>query len=236
MLATRRLARLGGTLLLMLGTGCAGSLGTRPRDMSAAEHIVQARSALDLAALEAAHYRPEAERTEMICRAGSARIEGMECFTTTENPTDHYREEARRLHRVASAHLRAYRSLMSDELKACHNNLAQVSDPLRVAMAEPDEVSALVSKGGKARLRGARFVIPSEGYTTRRQLDDAIRCFMAHNAFDGYGSPAAAVSPLGLPGVKTRIKAGSNGYVVDVRARNPEVAREILHRAVSPAH
>jgi hypothetical protein len=236
MLATRRLARVGGTVLLLLGTGCAGPLGTRPRDMSAADHIVQARSALDAAAVEAARYRPELERTEMICRAGSARIEGMECTTTIENPTDHYRVEARRLHRVASAHLRAYRSLMSEELKACHNNLTQVSDPLRVAMTDPDEVTALLSKSGKARLRGARFVIPAEGYTTRRQLDDAIRCFMAHNAFDGYGSHAAAVSPLGLPGVKTRIKARSNGYAVDVRAGNPEVAREILHRAVSPSH
>jgi hypothetical protein len=81
------------------------------------------------------------------------------------------------------------------------------------------------------RVVGAVVTVRAEQGMTAERLQRVADCFLAHNAALGNSAPEMPDSPLGLRGVVTNVRSSGDGFAVEIRSDERDVARDILARA-----
>lgn len=196
-------------------SGCASD-GTKPDDMSAAEHRAAAKSERTEAEKHDRQYDPSATRSGDPTR-GSGAVPGVDDVywdTDAYNPTLSHQSEAESHRRLARAHEAAARSLEQFEEGECKAFPASTrpSCPLLGPVAAAEDIE------GGVRLR------LSEGFAVK-PVADHVRCHFAFARTQGYEGMDAC--PLYLQGL--RVEEG-DGYI-DLLLDDPAQLDELRRRA-----
>lgn len=220
---------------------CAGTPGTQPHDMSAAQHEAMAQRAERGAALHQAQYDAGASATTAHCgRTNFTVATGVAtpaCWTSTRNPTAEHLDQANELRKMAAEHRAASQALRDAEARACTG----LSDDDRdgspfahredIASVEPLYANVSSGKGQNARLEGAVITFRAVPYMTAEWLQRIVDCHLARNAALGHEVPEMSYCPLVPKGVTAIVKPTSAGFAVEVRADDIDTANEVLRRS-----
>ncbi len=209
-------------LLSMLGAGCATSRapGTRPDDMSRAEHLKAARRYEADAAKHQGRYDPNAEITVVTPWVSDPHTPGSSATRTTEiiveNPTAKHLEHARRRRDIARQHAAAARALKQYADKYCKS----VPVAERKAHPLPGRYSRVEDIPGGVRLylkKGVKGVA----------LRDRMACHIAQARMEGFAGHKDC--PLHLRGIRFRV--AQKGIVIELLARRAGMVSELRRRA-----
>ena len=206
---------------MLLVSGCSRS--PQPHDTGLAGHERAAReheSAADeiVRACDQRHTEP-------------AMMRAAPCWTTRNDRLVRSHRDAAAQHRAASAALR------DAEATAC----AGISDDRDVSPFEHrDDIARVESlteptsqgkAGSVSRNAGATVAVRALPGLTSEWLQRIVDCHLARNAALGHVVPEMPDCPLVPRGVEARVRPAGNGFAVDIRADDPDSAREILDRA-----
>lgn len=213
---------------------CA-TTGTKPHDMSAAEHQHAAEREEALAGEHAEQYDPTAEKTQECDPAIEAN--GI-CWADRMNPTEEHKKEAEKHRELAAKHRAASQALLDAEAKACggiaesdrdQSPFSHRSDIVSVKqLVEADTVG---EKQKKTRHAGATIVFRAVPGMTAEWLQRVVDCHLARNAALGHEVEHMAYCPLVPRGVEAKVRSVGNGFAVDVRSDDAATAEEIWKRA-----
>jgi hypothetical protein len=237
---------------------CAGALGcatpgTRPHDMSTAEHEQAAAREDEAAKQHATRYDPASSEEQIRCKslgptAGSPALASHgPCWKSRVNPTEEHERAAERHRQIAAEHRAASQALRAAEAQACVGIEPDDRDISPFDRCE-DIVSVRplteTSGGGfnppsglgpqKApitRKVGAVVVFRAVPGMTAEGLQQLVDCHLARNAALGHVAPEMPECPLVPRGVEARVTSTGDGFAVSIRSDDPETAREILRRA-----
>jgi hypothetical protein len=203
------------------GAGCA-TAGTRPHDMSAAQHERAAAAADDEATEHASRFDP-AQTTSVRQRAGWGEA----------NPTAEHRHEADKLRAEAAKHRAAAQALRDAEARSCGAVPADDRDLGPFFHREDVErVEPFYANTGRNRtLRGATITYKPVAGLTAEAMQRNIDCHLARNAALGFDAPEMAHCPLASRGVQATARDSRGRVVVEVSANDPSVANALLARA-----
>ncbi len=239
-------------LFLVAASSC-GSSGTAPHDMGAAQHDRAAKSDETAAALHARDYEPTASRNKQQCRRGGGAILpggrgpgaggiGTVCWTWVVNPTDQHRRLAEEYRKTAAKHRAASDALREAEARACIGIPPDDRD-MSPFVHRDDIVSAsqLIEEygigtttsadGAPTRYSvGARVIFRAVPGLTAEWLQRIMTCHIARSASLGHVAPSMPDCPLVPNGVETSVVSTGDGFAVDIRSKDPKVAKEILAR------
>jgi hypothetical protein len=214
--------------------GCAADQGTRPHDMSAAQHDAMARTEDKSAAEHAAQFDPNATRVSTKCGG-----HGQPCWSSTVNPTAEQVVEAERHRKLAAEHRAASQVLRDAEARACVG-LADADRDMSPFMHREDIASVrelVVNSGaGKSRFSrqmGAVVVVRAVPGLTEQWLQRVVDCHLARNAALGHNLPEMPDCPLVPNGAAATVTPTDAGFAVAIRSDDATVAHEILRRAQS---
>lgn len=205
--------------------------GTRPRDMSAAQHEATAAREEQAVAAHAALYDRAArvergECTESIYATGP-------CWTTLENPTADHQAQARARAELAARHRAASQTLREAESRACaglsdHDRdtgpFAHQADIARVSPLYHDELLAPDLVGAAIEFRA----VPGMSVQWLQRIVD---CHLARAAALGHDLAMIGDCPLAPKDVRAAVSATRKGFLVEIRSRDSASAREIWQRA-----
>lgn len=207
------------------GAACA-TPGTRPYDMSAAQHEQRAALAEAEAAEHSARYDPARRTSRVVCaRFG--------CSSQETNPTAVYREHADRLHAEAAEHRKAAEALHDAEANVC---AATGGDQDLTPMFRRDEVERIEPiyryTGGRSRgVEGAILVLARTTDVTADALQKKLDCHLARNAAVGFDAPDMGYCPLASRGVRAVVREGGGRLRIEITANDGRTAEEVLRRA-----
>jgi hypothetical protein len=221
---------------------CTTTPGSRPHEMSAAQHKATAEREEEAAAGHAAQYDPKAGVTETRCRPGgrtTIRNESDLCWTSVVNPTDGHRLAAEEHRRRAADHRLGSAALREAEARACvgiapadrdmspfeHTDDIESVTPLKLSAHEAPH------KLPHEMLVGAVVVFRAVPGMTVEWLQRAIDCHMARNASLGHVVPEMPNCPLVPNGTTATVSSTGSGFAVAIQSSNPATAMEILARA-----
>lgn len=222
---------------------CATTPGSRPHEMSAAQHEAAAQQVDAAASGHASQYDPTATVTRQRCVpvAGGARRADVvvdPCWTSVTNPTDAHRREADEHRRHAADHRAGSAALREAEGRACAgidpddrdispfehtDDIAGVA-PLRVPEASGWKVPRELMVGAVVTFRA----VPG---MTAEWLQRVVDCHLARNASLGHVVPEMPNCPLVPSGAIATVASTGNGFAVSIRSNHPATAKEILSRA-----
>jgi hypothetical protein len=211
--------------------GCAADQGTRPHDLSAAQHDAMARTEDKSAAEHAAQFDPNAPRVPTLCGKGRE-----PCWSSTVNPTARHLADVEEHRKLAAEHRAASQALRDAEARACVG-LADADRDMSPFAHREDiaSVQELVTRtGGKSpssRQTGAVVVIRAVPGLTAQWLQRVVDCHLARNAAVGHDLAEMPYCPLVPNGVTATVAPTDTGFAVSVQSEDPTVAREILRRA-----
>ena len=237
-------------LPLVAGLACGGAAGTRPHDMSTAQHEQRAREHDAVADRHASAHDPTARESVLDCRrpgtpAGPGFALGRVCWSSVVNPTAEHARAAQEHREIAAAHRRASSALAQAEASACVGlsdedrdmspflHTEDIASVDRLIERERDQGPNL-SKSGIAwvdRFRGARVVFRAVPGLTAEWLQRVVDCHLARNASLGHDVPSMPDCPLVPGGASARVVSTGNGFAVEIRSEDADVADEILARA-----
>jgi hypothetical protein len=100
-------------------------------------------------------------------------------------------------------------------------------------IASVSELSESVTVGHatSTRVVGASIVLRAVPGLTAEWLQRLVDCHLARNAALGHDVPEMPDCPLVPRGVSARVRSVGNGFAVDVRSEDPDVAADVLARA-----
>lgn len=201
--------------------GCA-TPGTRPEEMSAAEHeSVASRTEADAA---------KATHTDASRVAVPARCANAPCWTGALQQT----ADAKHLIALAAAHRAAAQALRDAEARSCAG-IAEADRDLSPFFHREDIAGATrwEERQGKSghKLRGAVIEFRAVPGLTAEWLQRSLECHLARSAVLGYARPEMPFCPLALKGVSARVRSGGDRFLVEVEAGDAAVAEEIWKRA-----
>jgi hypothetical protein len=204
--------------LLALGA-CGPPAGTRPHDMSIAQH-------------EAAATREEGQATQIGGAAGPCQNSpGPVCWS---DATSSWAAERRNL---AARHRAAAQALREAEARACAgltdedrdtSPFSHGTDIRSVSQLREERQSG---KASTARDTGATIVFRSTPGLTAEWLQRILDCHLARNAAVGYDMPEMPDCPLVPRGASAKVRSVGDGLAVDVRSDDATSAAEIWRRA-----
>jgi len=206
--------------------GCASS-GTRPHDMSAAEHRSAAEREEQAALEHAALYDPDA--SGQVRRCSKPHV----CWTSRSNPTRQHAEDAKTHRELAAKHRAASAALVAAESRACagiepeERDISPFYHREDIVSVEPVYHEAQ----REARLRGAKVVFREVPGLTPERLQRQVECHLARASAAGHVMPEMSYCPLMLRDVKAEVARTSSGIGVLVSSDDPETSNEILQRA-----
>ena len=239
-------------LFLITASSC-GSSGTAPHDMGLAQHDQAARSDETAASLHTREYVPSASRVAKQCRRGSGAIgvlgrgpsgggPRLICWSEAVNPTEQHRRLAAEYRERAAKHRAASDDLRQAEQRACVD-IAPDDRDMSPFVHRGDIVSAsqlieeygigttTSSFGAPTRYAvGARVIFRAVPGLTAEWLQRIMNCHLARSAALGHLAPSMPDCPLVPSGVEARVVSTGEGFAVDIRSKNPKVAKEILAR------
>jgi len=211
--------------------GCAADPGTKPHDMSAAQHDAAANQEMQAASGHAEQHDPAATKqsTECAGRAG--------CWTSVSNPTAQHGDDAKRHRELAQKHRAASAALVDAEARACVGLSEDDRDMSPFHHREDIEsVSPLVEevKTGKGTTKkevGATIVFRAVPGLTAEWLQRVVDCHLARAAAVGHDMPEMPYCPLVPKGAKAKVTSVGNGFAVNVSADDAATIAEIKKRA-----
>ncbi|MBI4817425.1 MAG: hypothetical protein HY791_14280 [Deltaproteobacteria bacterium] len=218
--------------------------GSRPHDMSTAQHDQEAAIHANTAEQHAAQFDANAKAIQERCRpraigAGVDRaIYPDICWRSVTNPTETHRREAAEHRRHAADHRSGSAALREAEARACvgidpddrdTSPFDHVEDIARVEALV--ERNGIPGKTGSQRALGAVITFRAVPGLTAEWLQRVVDCHLARNASLGHVVPEMPSCPLVPNGVRARVSSAGDGFAVEVRSDDPTTAGEILSRA-----
>lgn len=238
-------------LTIVPTVACAGDPGTRPHDMSAAQHQSAAEQEEAAGTAHGAQYDRAATKDSTICgqtgTIGPSTQTGPPCWTSRTNPTAQHAEDAKRHRELAAKHRAASAALVEAEQKACAgieeadrdaSPFYHREDILSVKVAEETPGGAYSVGKSAARTIGATVVFRPVPGLTAEWFQQEVNCHLARAAAVGHEMPEMSYCPLVLKGVIATVSSTGEGFAVRVTSDDKQTAQEILRRAralVSPA-
>lgn len=209
------------------GVGCA-TPGTRPHDMSAAEHEKKAQIQEAEAAEHAARFDPAQTTKRRVCNGRAP------CWTGEVNPTDGHRVDAAKLQATATKHRKAAETLRAAETDACAG--LDPADRELSPFFHRDDIERVepLYRGASFRSRalsGATIVFADVPGLSREWMQQSLDCHVARNAALGFDAPEMAYCPLASKGVRAVASETGGRIRVEVTAGDAVTAEEILRRA-----
>ena len=208
-------------LVLVVTASCA-TAGTRPHDMSAAEHEQAAQREEGSASEHEAQYDPG----QWTAGGGCSTY----CFDTWSNPTSHHAREAGRHRAVAAEHREASKALRKAEAEHCKNVPERDRDVSPFFHVSDIRKVERVSAGGARETYIVWFSeVPGVDAAGMQRLLD---CHAARNAVLGLDSAAMDYCPLVLQGVVATAQEGDKGLRVQIEAVEADSARTLRETVV----
>ena len=237
-------------LTIVPTVACAGDPGTRPHDMSAAQHQSAAEQEEAAGTAHGAQYDPGATKDSTICgQTGTIRPStqtGPPCWTSRTNPTAQHAQDAQRHRELAEKHRIASAALVEAEKKACAgideadrdtSPFYHREDIVSVEAAER-EAPAYGKAPPSERLVGATVIFRPVPGLTAEWLQHEVNCHVARASAAGHEMPEMNYCPLVLKDVRATASSTGEAFAVQVTSDNMQTAQEILRRAralVGPA-
>jgi hypothetical protein len=225
------------SLLLALLACAKAAPGTRPHDMSEAQHEVMARREDKKADDHLAAYEPDASVQKQRCGAGGAQKAGADiggCYVWRVNPTAEALVQAKEHQKMAAQHRAGSQALRDAEGRACVGVFEEDRDnsPFDhagdIASVVPLESRPAI---GTAKTEGAVVTFRSLNGITSEGLQRIVDCHLARNAALGNNVPEMPNCPLVPKDITARVSGNATGFAVTIRASDPRTAQEVLRRA-----
>ena len=211
--------------------GCAADPGTKPSDMSAAQHDAAAKNEIQAAEGHGEQHDPAATAQSTRCSAKSG------CWTSVSNPTAQHADDAKRHRELAQKHRAASAALAEAETRAC----AGLSDEDRdmspfyhredIASVSPLVEEVKAGKGTTKKEIGSTIVFRAVPGLTAEWLQRVVDCHLARAAAVGHDMPEMSYCPLVPKGAKAKVTSVGNGFAVNVSADDAATIAEIKKRA-----
>lgn len=210
-----------------MAVGCA-SKGTKPEDMTSAQHLAASEGEERAAAEHEAQYDPGA--AEFVERCGTGKV----CWSSTVNPTAAHNADAEEHRALAAKHRQASQALVQAEQSACVgisdedrdlSPFAHRADIVSVTAFNRDETHGKLQQ---EHLAGATVVFRAVPGMTQQWLQRVVDCHAARNAVVGDTMPKC---PLAVKGATAAVRALPDGFAVDVQSKDGATAKVILERA-----
>ncbi len=220
---------------VLLGA-CASTPGARPHDMSAEQHAAEAKKHDSEASSHAAAHDPSASTPQAQCDAIAAKS-GKPCWTSSTNPTAEHQKEAESHAKMAADHRAASKVLLDAEQKACGDLASADRDESpfehRGDLVSSAKLESTVQSGKvtTTKLAGASIVVKAVPGLTKEYLQRTIDCHLARNAAMGFAMLDMAFCPLAVKGARATVESAGGGFRVEIRADDPDAAKEVLKRA-----
>ena len=218
---------------------CGHAAGTRPHDMSEAEHQHAADKESRLADTHGPQFEQSAQVRVPICDSTATGEGGRPvCWTDTVNPTEEHRKRAEDHRRLAEEHRRASEALRTAEGRAC-GDIAEADRDLS-PFAHLDDIRGVeellvARKIGKVSTKhqvGATVTMNAVPGLTPQWLQRVVDCHLARNAALGHQGGGMPLCPLVPKGVTASVRALRDGFAIDISAQEPATAAEVLRRAL----
>jgi len=213
--------------------GCAADPGTKPHDMSTAQHDAMANQETQAAEGHAEQHDPAATTQSTQCAGKGG------CWTSVSNPTAQHGDDAKRHRELAQKHRAASAALAEAETRAC----AGLSDEDRdmspfyhredIASVSPLVEEIKAGKGSTKKEVGATIVFHAVPGLTAEWLQRVVDCHLARAAAAGHDMPEMTYCPLVPKGAKAKVTSLGNGFAVNVSADDAATVAEIKKRAES---
>jgi hypothetical protein len=217
--------------ILALGVACAADPGTKPHDMSAAQHEAMAKQEDQASQGHADQHDPGAKAPATQCSGKSG------CWTSVSNPTAQHADDAKRHRELAQKHRAASAALTDAETRAC----AGMSDEDRdispfyhredITSVTPLTKEVKSGKGFVTKEVGATIVFRAVPGLTAEWLQSVVDCHLARAAAMGHDMPEMDYCPLELKGVEAKVASVGNGFAVNVSSEDGATIAEITKRA-----
>lgn len=220
---------------------CASKNGTRPADMTVAEHEAAAESSQAASRAHGSQYDPAA-------RGEHCKYFDVNCaryWTSEVNPTARHLREAKQHRELAARHRSASSALRQTEQRAC----AGLAEPDRdispfYHREDIDRVERIQREvpppgGGTTPLQpslseppiGARVVFRARPGMTAEWLQRVVDCHIARWGALGGADPNAPSCPLALRGVSATVLPVRGGFAVEIVASDQATAAAVIGRA-----
>lgn len=229
--------------ILGVVAGCASTRGTKPHDMSAAQHEHMAQTEDSAADAHAAQYDPKAATETNRCNTahdvytGRGSGGGVTCWTSVVNPTAEHQRMADEHRRIAAEHRAASAALRAAEQSACVGISEDDRDtsPFErledIASVDPLTERVGSSKMPTERTVGATITFRAVPGMTAEWLQRLVDCHLARSASLGHVVPEMPDCPLVPDGVQATVRSTGAGFAVVIRSDDAATAEEILARA-----
>ncbi len=221
------------SILGLLVAGCATATpGTKPHDMSAAQHDLKGREQDARAQVHAARFDANVKFEREGCPADTA------CWTwVTDDPMaerriaeDHQRQAA--AHRAASAALSVAEAHACGGINPDDRDMSPFEHIRDIASVEPLTERSGTSKTPSERMVGAIVTFRPVAGMTAEWLQRVVDCHLARNASLGHVVLDMPDCPLVPNGAQARVNSTGSLLAVEIRSDDNETSREILLRAM----
>lgn len=208
---------------------CATTEGTKPHDMSKAQHEAAASREDANAKEHGGQYAPNATATVEQCSRGG-------CWTSKVNPTEQHKRDAQERKRLAQEHRAAAQALTVAEDKACAglDDDDRVTSPFyhREDISEISKADRTAQEGygTHQEFAGGRAVFRATPGMTAEWLQRLVDCHLARAAAVGNSMPEMNYCPLALKDVSAVVSSAGNGFAITVTSNDPATAAEIWRR------
>jgi hypothetical protein len=210
---------------------CAADPGTKPHDMSTAQHEAMAKNEDAAAAGHAEDHDPNAAKKTTTCPGKGG------CWTSISNPTGEHAEDAQRHRELAQKHRAASAALAEAEKNAC----AGLSDEDRdmSPFNHREDIQSISDyaetvksgKGSTTKVVGSTVVFRAVPGLTAEWLQRVVDCHVARVAAVGHDMPEMPYCLLVPNGAKAKVVSAGNGFAVNVFADDAATIAEIKKRA-----
>ena len=207
---------------LLFAVGCGGAAaGTKPHDMSTAQHEAAAKH-------EEAASRGDAP--------GAASCSQPVCWGSTAGQNAPDDEQARHHMELAEQHRAAAQALRDAEASACVGiePSDRATSPFyhRQDIVSVSKVELPVQEGQDVatQFAGGQAVFRAVPGLTVEWLQRLVDCHQARAASVGYAMPEMSYCPLMLKDVKATVSSVHGGFAVAIASNDPETSAEIWRR------
>ena len=217
--------------ILALAVACTAAPGTKPHDMSAAQHEAMAKQEDHASRAHADQHDPGATATVTQCPGKSG------CWTSMSNPTAQHADDAQHHRELAQKHRAASAALKAAETRAC----AGISDDDRdiSPLYHREDIASVTPltkevKSGKSVVTqevGVTIVFRAVPGLTAEWLQRVVDCHLARAAAMGHDMHGMDYCPLELKGVEATVASVGDGFAVNVSAEDGATIAEIIKRA-----
>lgn len=215
---------------LMLAA-CASAEGTKPHDMSTAQHEAAAANEEASAQGHGAQYEPGASSEVQHCDPKRSI-----CWTSTSNPTEKHRVESEDHEKLAQQHRAAAQALRDAEAASCAglSEKDRVTSPFfhreDISAVRKAELTISEGQGTHQQFAGGTAVFRAVPGLTAEWLQRLVNCHIARAASVGFDMPEMPYCPLVLKGVTANVSSTGDGFALTVTSTDAKTADEIWRR------